>query len=89
MSKLIFVTKSRNKFTEAERVSSERFERAEIDLPEIQAVEIEQVIVFKAEHAYRELGRRPVLVEDTGLFIDAWHGLPGALVRWFVERVGT
>jgi non-canonical purine NTP pyrophosphatase (RdgB/HAM1 family) len=29
------------------------------------------------------------LIEDTGLYIAAWDGLPGALVKWFVQRVGV
>ena len=33
--------------------------------------------------------REPVLVDDTGLTIHAWNGLPGALVAWFINTVGT
>jgi XTP/dITP diphosphohydrolase len=29
-----------------------------------------------------------VLVEDTGLYVDALGGLPGALVRWFLLTIG-
>jgi XTP/dITP diphosphohydrolase len=38
--------------------------------------------------AYRLVGK-PVLVEDTSLSLHAWNGLPGALIRWFVETVGN
>ena len=30
----------------------------------------------------------PVLVDDTGLSIQAWNGLPGAIVVWFLRTVG-
>ena len=29
------------------------------------------------------------MIEDTGLYIEAWNGLPGALVKWFLSSVGT
>lgn len=28
-----------------------------------------------------------MIVEDTSLYFDAWKGLPGALVRWFLKTV--
>lgn len=58
-----------------------------IDLPEIQAIDVKQVIEAKAREAFRQIGE-PVLVEDTGLYFEAWKGLPGALVRWFLQSVG-
>ena len=39
------------------------------------------------QDAYAQL-REPVLVDDTGLTIHAWNGLPGALVAWFINTVG-
>jgi len=59
-----------------------------IDLPEIQAVVVTEVIEAKARAAYALIGK-PVLVEDTGLAIHAWQGLPGALIRWFLDSVGN
>jgi XTP/dITP diphosphohydrolase len=38
--------------------------------------------------AYAKL-RRPVLVDDTGLVLNAWNGLPGALIAWFLRSVGV
>ena len=32
---------------------------------------------------------RPVLVEDSGLSIDAWGGFPGALVKWLEKSAGV
>jgi non-canonical purine NTP pyrophosphatase (RdgB/HAM1 family) len=59
-----------------------------IDLPEIQAIDVKEVIEHKAREAYRLVGQ-PVLVEDTSLAVRAWNGLPGALIRWFLETVGA
>lgn len=30
-----------------------------------------------------------MLVDDTGLTLSAWNGLPGALVAWFLDSVGA
>ncbi len=59
-----------------------------LDLPEIQSVDVREVIEHKARGAYQAVGK-PVLVEDTGLFVKAWNGLPGALVKWFLHTVGN
>jgi XTP/dITP diphosphohydrolase len=42
----------------------------------------------KAKAAYQALSK-PVFVDDTGLYIDAWGELPGALIAWFLDNVGN
>ncbi|HZI67822.1 MAG TPA: non-canonical purine NTP pyrophosphatase [Thermoanaerobaculia bacterium] len=56
-------------------------ERVDLDLPEPQALEPAQVAEAKARAAFERLGRA-VLVEDSGLAVEAWGGFPGALVKW-------
>jgi XTP/dITP diphosphohydrolase len=58
------------------------------DLIEIQSLDVVTVVERKAADAYSKL-RSPVLVDDTGLSLNAWNGLPGALVAWFLNTVGT
>jgi len=89
MDELIFVTGSRNKILEAERILKRPLQSKDLDLPEIQSIKVEDVVAHKARLAYESVGRTPVIVEDTGVFIDGWNGLPGALIRWFLETVGT
>ena len=55
---------------------------------EPQAVDLDVVVRAKAQEAY-DLVAAPVRVEDTGLFFHAWNGLPGALIKWFVQYVGV
>lgn len=76
-----------DKIKEFERLLGYEIDGEKVDLPEIQAIDITEVSKSKVGVAYGEL-RRPVLVDDTGLFIDAWNGLPGALVKWFLDSVG-
>lgn len=57
------------------------------DLIEIQALDVAEVVERKVADAYAKL-RSPVLVDDTGLVLNAWNGLPGALIAWFLDTVG-
>lgn len=85
---LLLATGNEHKARELQTLLDRPVQRIKLDLPEIQAVDVQAVIEAKAREAYRLVGK-PVLVEDTGLAFDAWHGLPGALVRWFLDRVGN
>lgn len=87
-TELIFVTGSQNKVREAERILGRSLKQMNIDLPEIQSLSIEEILEHKARHAYEASGHNPVIVDDTGLFINAWNGLPGPLVKWFLKTVG-
>ncbi len=58
------------------------------DLIEIQSLDVVEVVKHKVHDAYSKL-QVPVLVDDTGLVLNAWNGLPGALVAWFLTSVGA
>jgi non-canonical purine NTP pyrophosphatase (RdgB/HAM1 family) len=85
--RLLFVSSNMGKVREVEAILEMPVEQLALDLPEIQALDVADVVRAKALSAYEDAGR-PVVVEDTGLFIDALHGLPGALVRWFLVTIG-
>jgi non-canonical purine NTP pyrophosphatase (RdgB/HAM1 family) len=86
--RLLFVSSNAGKVGEVEAILGRPVERLALDLPEIQALEVEEVARHKALTAFERAGR-PVVVEDTGLYIEALHGLPGALVRWFLGTIGA
>src|SRR5689334_5867343 len=81
----IFVTHSTGKLTEAIRMLGQ-LDHADIDLPELQSVDVEEVVMFKVRKAF-EILEKPIMIEDTGLYIYSWNGLPGALIKWFVKYV--
>jgi XTP/dITP diphosphohydrolase len=58
------------------------------DLIEIQDLDVVKVVERKVHDAYSKL-QAPVLVDDTGLSLNGWNGLPGALVAWFLGTVGA
>ena len=76
---LKFVTGNTGKVRELRTILNTNATQLPLRLPEIQAIDVDDVIRSKAEQAYKEVGT-PVLVEDTGLTFVAWNGLPGALV---------
>ena len=86
--RLLFVSGNAGKVREVEAIVGTPVERLELDLPEIQALDVEEVARQKALTAFAR-ARRPVVVDDTGLYIEALGGLPGALARWFLATIGT
>ena len=85
---IYFVTSNENKFNEVKSILKTDLERKDIDLSEIQDIKQEKIIKHKARQAFLSL-KKPVLIEDTGLFIKAWNGFPGALIKWFLKIVGN
>ena len=84
---LVFVTGNAGKVRDVEAILGSPIERVDLDIPEIQALDVAEVVRQKALVAFERLAR-PVMVEDTGLYLDALNGLPGALVRWFLVTIG-
>lgn len=84
----LFVSSNPGKAREVAAILGFPLERLEADVPEIQALDVRDVVREKALAAFALAGR-PVLVEDTGLYITALNGLPGAFVKWFLATVGA
>lgn len=80
-------TTNADKHREFEEILGVPLERLDLDLLEPQELDVVAVVRAKAADAYARVGR-PVLVEDTGLEVRAWNGLPGALIKWFIGSVG-
>ena len=89
--KAIFVTTNEHKRREVQQILGLALEGADLDLPEIQAIDPAEVAAEKARAAREALGDTdlPILVEDSGLMVDAWGGFPGALTKWVMESVGN
>lgn len=82
------VTGNPGKLREAERLLGFRPEHAPLDLPEIQELDLVEVLRAKGEAAWRHLGG-PVVVDETGLELAALGGFPGPLVKWMLQAVGA
>lgn len=87
MSKLLFVTGNRHKVAELRAVLP-GLSQAELDLPEIQAVDSREVIGAKLIVARKHFPEGAILVEDTALHLGCLNGFPGALIKWLLASVG-
>jgi len=82
------VTGNPDKRAEAERIVGRPLDWVALDLPELQSLDLLEVLRAKSAEAFRRLGR-PVVVEDTGLELVALGGFPGPLVKWMLQAVGA
>ncbi len=89
MFRYTLVTQSEAKRSEIERAIGIQVQNEFVELPEIQAIDLETVCEEKAKVAYTKIGNKPVMIEDTGIFIDAWNGFPGALTKWILNTIGV
>ncbi len=88
--KIMFVTNNMNKVIEAnEIVKSFGIELIPINVKkiEIQSDSLKEIAIYAAKHAY-ELIRKPVVVEDSGLFIEALNGFPGPYSSYVYRTIG-
>lgn len=84
----VLVTGNPGKLAEARRLAGEGLEAVRLDLPEIQSLDLLEVLRAKADEAWRRL-RRPLVVEEAGLELGAFNGFPGPLVKWMLDAVGA
>jgi len=81
---ILFITGNNNKAEEVRAITGLNIVARKLDIPEIQSLDVEDVAKAKALSAFQATGL-PVVVDDTGMSIEALNGLPGALVVWFLD----
>ncbi|WP_336000645.1 non-canonical purine NTP pyrophosphatase [Halorientalis halophila] len=86
---LRFVTTNEGKVREArEYLGADAVEQLNFDYTEIQADDLATVAAHGAREAYRH-ANEPVLVDDAGLFVDAFDGFPGPYSSYVEDTVGV
>lgn len=60
---------------------------ADLRIDEIQHTEIEKIAIDKVIRAFQKIWR-PTLVEQTGLYLNDFGGLPGGLTQIFWDKLG-
>lgn len=84
-----FVTSNHGKVREARSYLDRPVEQVDYDYTEIQAPELEPIATAGAREAFHELGgEEPVVVDDSGLFLDAFDGFPGPYSAYVEDTVG-
>jgi inosine triphosphate pyrophosphatase len=89
MKDIFLVTGNANKLREWHRLLPPDFmlESADIDLPEIQSIDLEEIVADKAKRAYQALVK-PVIVEDISAELVSMNGLPGPFIKFFIKAMG-
>ncbi len=90
MLRVYFATSNKNKYEEAYRILETygvQLELFSFEKIEIQAERLDQIALFAARQAYSVL-RSPVLVEDSGLFIEELKGFPGPYSQYVFKTIG-
>src|SRR3989442_975694 len=88
---LWFVTQNAHKYQEARRTLDPfgiRIRKLSIPKTEIQSVDLGDIAKFAAEEA-AEKYNRTVLVEDSGLFVEALNGFPGPFSSYVHKTIGV
>ncbi|MEK7067082.1 MAG: RdgB/HAM1 family non-canonical purine NTP pyrophosphatase [Patescibacteria group bacterium] len=83
---ILFITGNNKKAEEVRAITGLNVIAKNLDILEIQSLSVEDVAKAKALSAFQITGR-PVIVDDTGMSIEALNGLPGALVSWFLDTL--
>ena len=90
-SELFFVSSNENKFQETERILSNfgmQINFFKTTLEEIQSNNLNDIAEQKAVNAY-EIVKKPMIIEDDGLFIDSLNGFPGPYSSYVYDTIGN
>ena len=87
---ILLLTSNKHKVEEANTILK-RFNLKVLSSPqkgiEIQSDSISEVARVCAENAYKRI-KKPLFVEDSGLFVDALGGFPGVYSSYVLDKVG-
>lgn len=90
MASIIFVTGNKNKIHEAELILKPfniSISGVDLSIDEVQADDVEYIAKRAAEDAYKIL-QTSLIVEDSGLYIDALNGFPGPYSSYVYKTLG-
>ena len=62
-------------------------EQSALDVPEYQDMDIEKIAIGKAQHAWNIL-KKPLLIDDGGLYLEKYNKFPGAFSKYVYEGIG-
>jgi XTP/dITP diphosphohydrolase len=91
LTQIAFVTSNKHKFSEAKSILKAygvKIEPLNLNIDEIRSESCRKVAENAAKAAFA-IARRPLFVEDAGLFVDALEGFPGAFSAWAYGKIGN
>jgi len=85
---ITLVTSNAEKLKELRTImSGVELEMRSIDTPEIQSMDLEEIVRAKARSAFEAVGG-PVIVEDVSFEVAAVGGMPGPFIKWWNKAAG-
>ena len=92
MQEIFYATSNSGKFTDVSKYIKIYepdivIKQFEADIPEIQSLDINAVAIDKAEKAFKIL-QKPVLVDDSGIFVKKYNNFPGVMSKHVFEGIG-
>ena len=89
---ILFVTSNKGKLQEVQMYLSQLdpaivLEQASVDLPEYQGLDIREIAIAKAQAAWAQL-KKPLLIDDGGIYITRYNQFPGPLIKWIYKGIG-
>ena len=93
MSELYFVSNNLHKYSEIKSMSNDKIIGLDLkfckqDIIEIQDEKIEKIAIEKAKSAYT-IVKKPIIIEDDGLFIKSLNGFPGQYSKFILKSIGN
>jgi len=87
--KLFFVTCNKGKFKEFKQILEPKIkvEQLEIDYPELRSDDPQEIAKLAAKQLSDKLNK-PIVVEDSGLFVKSLNGFPGTSSAYIHKRIG-
>lgn len=89
---LYYVTGNPGKFEEVQRFLKSYapeidLKQADIDLQEQQTDDQYAIAVYKAQQAW-DLLKKPLLIDDAGVYFDKYHKFPGTMTKFLFQGIG-
>ena len=91
MKEVLFSTSNAHKVSEANRIAHEMgvtLSQVNLMYPEVRADSVRTVAHEGVRYVHTQI-MRPIIVEDSGLFIEALNGFPGAYSAFVFSKIGN
>ncbi|QDI89154.1 RdgB/HAM1 family non-canonical purine NTP pyrophosphatase [Candidatus Nitrosopumilus sp. SW] len=88
---LYFVSSNPHKYKEAKNILDSfgiKLGFLKLDLEEIQSTSLKDIAEKKAKDAFSK-SKKPIIIEDDGLFIDSLNGFPGPYSSYVFKTIGN
>lgn len=88
MKKIFVATGNKGKVGEISDILKIPLGISDIEIDEVQSMDLEYVAKQKVKEAFKIL-KKPVIVDDVGVFIDVWNKFPGPFVKYMHNLLGN